>query len=282
MKIIKKKILKKGSGYYRRASALRLLQVGTTVLFLFSCTTPKKITYFRDVPDSTKVKIIEQASYYTPLIQTDDILQVTIQTIDQSSTASFNPQNTANWQVASSGAGKGESAGVSGYLVDREGYVVLPLVGNVLVKGKTTDAVREDIRKKASEYFKEPVVNVRFANFKITVLGEVNRPSTYIMPNEKVTLLDALGAAGDLTIYGKRENVMLIREKDNKKELVRLNLNSSDLFKSPYYYLQQGDVVYVEPNKSKVASSDMVRVKNVTIIASILSLALILATRVRF
>ncbi|SFD80418.1 polysaccharide export outer membrane protein [Chitinophaga sp. CF118] len=280
MKIIKKKIIKKGSTYYRRTSALKLLQVGATVMVLFSCTTLKKVTYFRDVPDSTKVKIIEQANYYTPLIQTDDILQVTIQTIDQTSTASFNPQNAASWQIASSVSG--ESGGINGYLVDREGYVALPLVGNVLVKGKTTDLVREDIRKKVSEYFKDPVVNVRFANFKITVLGEVTRPSTYIMPNEKVTLLDALGAAGDLTIYGKRENVMLIREKDNKKELVRLNLNSSDLFKSPYYYLQQGDVVYVEPNKSKVASSDMVRVKNVTIIASILSLALILATRVRF
>ena len=273
------KIIKKGSGYYRRISTFGLLQIGIITMFLFSCATPKNITYFRDVPDSTKFKVIEQSAFNTPLIQSDDLLQVTIQTIDPASTASFNQQNTASWPVVSGASATG-TGGVSGYLVDREGNVMLPLVGKVQAKGKTTDQVREDIRTKASVYYKEPVVNVRFANFKITVLGEVNRPSSYIMPNEKVTLLDALGVAGDLTIYGKRENVMVIREKDNKKELVRLNLNNSDLFKSPYYYLQQGDVVYVEPNKAKIASTDVAKVRNITVMASILSLIVVLATRI--
>lgn len=275
------KIIKKGSGYCRRISTFGLLQIGIITMFLFSCATPKNITYFRDVPDSTKFKVIEQSAFNTPLIQSDDLLQVTIQTIDPASTASFNQQNTASWPVVSGTSATGNgNGGVSGYLVDREGNVMLPLVGKVQVKGKTTDQVREDIRTKASVYYKEPVVNVRFANFKITVLGEVNRPSSYIMPNEKVTILDALGVAGDLTIYGKRENVMVIREKDNKKELVRLNLNSSDLFKSPYYYLQQGDVVYIEPNKAKIASTDIAKVRNITVMASILSLIVVLATRI--
>lgn len=275
-------IIKKESGYYSRMSKFKLLQAIIMALFLLSCAAPKNITYFRDIPDTTKFKIIDQTVYYTPLIQSDDILQVTIQTIDPASTASFNQQNTASWPIVSGGASTPTGTGVSGYLVDREGYVVLPLVGKIAVKGKTTDMVRDDIRTKASEYFKDPVVNVRFANFKITVLGEVARPSTYIMPNEKVTLLDALGVAGDLTIYGKRENVMLIREKNNKKELIRLNLNNSDLFKSPYYYLQQGDVVYVEPNKSKIASTDVGKIRRITVIVSILSLVVVLATRIRF
>jgi polysaccharide export outer membrane protein len=151
-----------------------------------------------------------------------------------------------------------------------------------MVQGKTTDSVREEIKNKAAAYYKDPVVNVRFANFRVTVLGEVNKPSTYDMPNEKVTLLDALGAAGDLTIYGKRENVLLIRNKDGKKEFVRFNLNQSNLFTSPYFYLHQGDVVYVEPNKAKVASTDLTQVKRISIMASVLSLLIVAVSRVNF
>jgi polysaccharide export outer membrane protein len=102
------------------------------------------------------------------------------------------------------------------------------------------------------------------------------------MPNEKVTLLDAIGVAGDLTIYGKRENVLLIRDNNGKKEFTRFNLNSSNIFSSPYFYLHQGDVVYVEPAKAKVASTDMVRVRNLSILATALSLVIIIATRVKF
>jgi len=151
-----------------------------------------------------------------------------------------------------------------------------------MVQGKTTDSVREEIKTKAATYYKDPVVNVRFANFKITVLGEVNKPSTYVMPNEKVTLLDALGAAGDLTIYGKRENVLLIRDNNGKKEFVRLNLNQSNIFSSPYFYLHQGDVVYVEPNKSKVSSTDFAQVKRISILASVLSLLIVAVSRINF
>ncbi|WP_246197799.1 polysaccharide biosynthesis/export family protein [Chitinophaga agrisoli] len=226
---------------------------------------------------------MEKAAFYAPVIQPDDILQVSIQTLDPAATALLNQQNTANWQVTGTPAtGSSGSGGVSGYLVDKEGYVLLPLIGKVLVKGKTTDKVRDEIRDKAAEYYKDPVVNVRFANFKITVLGEVARPSTYVMPNEKVTLLDALGMAGDLTIYGKRENVLLIREKEGKKEFVRFNLNNSQLFTSPYYYLQQGDVVYVEPNKARIVATDAARLRTITIITSVTTLLAILISRIKF
>lgn len=250
-----------------------------------SCSTPKNITYFQDVPDTAKQRIINQAAYYTPIIQPDDILQVNIQTLDANTTAQLNQQNAVSWPVNNSsqtGSSSAIPANISGYLVDKDGYVILPLLGKVSVKGKTTDQVRDDIRNKAAEFYKDPVVNVRFANFKVTVLGEVARPSSYIMPNEKITLLDAIGMAGDLTIYGKRENVLLIRDNNGKKEFVRFDLNSSNIFASPYFFLHQGDVVYVEPNKSKVVATDVGQVRRIAIFTSALTLLIVIISRVNF
>ncbi|ACU62200.1 polysaccharide biosynthesis/export family protein [Chitinophaga pinensis] len=266
---------------------LLLSFVSAIPLFTFmSCSTPKNVTYFRDIPDTVLRRSIDQAPYYTPEIQVDDILQVTIQTLDPASTAMLNQTNTASWPVTGTSgtqpASNTAASNVSGFLVDKDGYVVLPLIGKVLVKGKTTDKVRDDIRAKAAEYYKDPVVNVRFANFKITVLGEVTRPSTYIVPNEKVTLLDAIGMAGDLTIYGKRENVMLIRDAGPKKEFIRFNLNDSKTFTSPYFYLRQGDVVYVEPDKNKVSGTDTNSVKRIAVITSVLTLLVVVISRINF
>ncbi|GAA3931599.1 polysaccharide biosynthesis/export family protein [Chitinophaga oryziterrae] len=256
-------------------------------MYASSCSTPRNITYFKDVPDSVKQKLVDQSVYNTPVIQPDDILTVTILTLDPTATAVLNQQSAisgpSNNNTNNSSSINTPGGNASVYLVDRDGYVILPLLGKVSVKGRTTDQVRDDIRTKATEYYKDPVVNVRFANFKITVLGDVNKPSSYIMPNEKVTLLDALGMAGDLTIYGKRENVMLIRDNINgKKEIVRFNLNDSKIFSSPYFYLHQGDVIYVEPNKAKVSGSDMEQVRRISIFASILSVVIIIVTRINF
>ncbi|WP_245901504.1 polysaccharide biosynthesis/export family protein [Chitinophaga ginsengisoli] len=261
---------------------------GVMSLYFSSCSTPKNIGYFKDIPDSIRKTSIDQATFYTPTIQPDDILQVNIQTLDPSATTLLNQQNTTTWPVNGNPLGAGNTptsspaSSMSGYLVDKDGYVMLPLIGKIFVKGKTTDAVRDEVRTKAAEYYKDPVVNVRFVNFKITVLGEVAKPASYIMPNEKVSLLDALGMAGDLTIYGKRENILLIRDAGNKKEFVRFNINDSKTFTSPYFYLRQGDVVYVEPNKAKIASTDVAKTRNFTIAVSLLSLLVVLATKIKF
>jgi polysaccharide export outer membrane protein len=277
------KIINQGLSRFRRFRSLLVLMGSMLALFMGGCSSQKNIAYFKDVPDTVKRQMVEMATYATPVIQPDDILQVTIQTLDPASTALMNQQNSPNWSVGgTSGAAGAAGASSPGYLVDKLGFVTLPLVGKISVKGKTTGDVQEAIRAKAAEFYKDPVVNVRFINFKVTVLGEVTKPATYVMPNEKVTLLDAIGMAGDLTIYGKRENVLLIREIEGKKEFVRFNLNSSNLFTSPYYYLQQGDVVYVEPNKSKVVSTDAARLRNITIISSVLTLLVVIFSRVNF
>jgi polysaccharide export outer membrane protein len=251
-------------------------------LCLTSCSTPKNITYFKDIPDTIKQKIIDMAVYSTPVIKPDDILQVTIQTLDPIVTTLLNqPSSATSATISTAGAVNGLGNG-SGYLVDKNGNVILPLIGKITVSGKTTDQVRDIIQGKAAEYYKDPVVNVRLANFKVTTLGEVAKPSTYVMPNEKVTLLDAIGVAGDLTIYGKRGNVMLIRDNNGKKEFIRFNLNDTKIFSSPYFYLQQGDVVYVEPNKYKVQSTDVTSVRGIAILTSVLSLLIIIVSRTNF
>ncbi len=240
------------------------------ILLSSSCSSVKNITYFENVPDSVKYKnafAVNQAAYSDPYIQPNDILQISVQTLDPQVNNLMGAAQTTSFSTQAVATGGGSGV-VSGYLVDKNGFIELPLVGKLKVGGLTTSDARVAISKKASVYYKDPVVNVRFANFTITVLGEVNRPSQYVVPNEKVSVLDALGMAGDLTIYGKRENVLLIRDKNGIKEMVRFDLNNTALFSSPYFYLQQGDYLYVEPNKSKTATTDVAKTRTYSLLIS--------------
>lgn len=254
------------------------------VMTVFSaCNNYKNISYLKDIKDTiNNVPIATLKTVYSdPKIQPNDILQVTVQTLDPQTN---NILAGANSSVASaqSTASTTSQPSIPGYMVDKNGNILLPLIGMVKVSGLTTAEARDQISEKVARFYKEPVVNVRLANFSITVLGEVNHPSTYIVPNEKVSILDALGMAGDLTIYGKRENVLLIRDENGDKKFVRFNINSSDIFSSQYFYLRQGDLVYVEPAKSKAASTDMARTRNYTLIASAFTVLIVLLTRVNF
>ena len=246
------------------------------LLLLISSCSVKKIVYFNDLPADT-TRILKQAAAFTePVIQSDDILNITIQTLDPLTAAVAN-QSMAVQAVGASSATNVGSQVISGFLVDKDGYVHMALIGKVAVKGLTTYQARERITELATQYYKDPTVQVRFANFKVTVLGEVTRPATYTVPNEKVTIFDALGLAGDLTIYGKRENVLLVRDQGKEKELVRLNLNDSDVFQSPYFYLRQNDVIYVEPGKAKAAANNAARTQTFAILGSIISLLIVTA-----
>jgi polysaccharide export outer membrane protein len=277
--------------YNRRFFAQSVILFAVYVLTLFSCATTKNVAYFKDLPDTLQTRLITDAPYKDPLIIPDDILSVTIVTIDPTTAAPVNqnigtPVSSSSILPGGSGGSSGGGGGgspqlVPGILVDKNGDISLPIIGKVRVAGLTTYQAKELIRTKAEQYFKEPDVQLRFTNFKITVLGEVLHPSTFVVPSEKVSVLDALGMAGDLTIYGRRENVLLIREINGQKQLVRLNLNSSDLFKSDYFYLKQNDVIYVEPNKSKAVQADASQTRVITILASIISALLIVLIRVK-
>ncbi|WP_121809099.1 polysaccharide biosynthesis/export family protein [Mucilaginibacter kameinonensis] len=249
---------------------------------LFSCNATKKVKYFQDIPDSGQVKHIESAVYAAPQIKIDDILTIVIQTIDPTATASL---NLGNINSTSAGIPLGSTinpaqAVTAGYLVDKEGNVDIATLGKIKVAGLTTFEAKNAILQIADKYFKNSSVSVRFANFKISVTGEVNRPSTYIIPNEKVSILDALSLAGDMTIFGKRDNVLLIREnEDGSRITVRMNLKKSNIMSSPYFYLRQNDVVYVEPSSSKAAATDASQARYYTLVGSLLSVLIVLFTR---
>ena len=269
----------------RQALAFAPLILMFGFMLAAGCAGTKNTTYFKDIPDSLRNKDITIAlsDFAAPKIQSNDLLYISIQTLDPKANSITGNTSGASFSTQVSSSISPSTTNAPGYLVDGNGNIELPLVGTVHLLGLTTTEAKEVIRKKAAIYYKDPVVNVRFANFNITVLGEVNRPAQYTIPSERVSILDAIGMAGDLTIYGRRENVLLIREENGVKKPVRFNLNSSDIMSSPYFYLKQNDVIYVEPNKSRVASSDAVRDRNtgyiISIATSLISISIILLTR---
>lgn len=257
---------------------MRLLFSSLMVSFIIcSCANPRQFTYFKDVPDTIGNFYIADTGYTSITIKPDDLLQINISSPNPEATSFFLTPSinapTAGGAVASS------MPTMNTFLVDKDGGIDIPLIGRVIVKDLTTFSVKNAIKNKLATYLKDPIVTVRLQNFKITVLGEVNRPANYVVPNERVSVLDAIGMAGDLTIYGRRENILLIREQEGKKTLTRLDINNSKFFQSPYYYLQQNDILYVEPNKQRAASSDMTTLRNVSIITSLAGLATIIVTQ---
>jgi polysaccharide export outer membrane protein len=144
-----------------------------------------------------------------------------------------------------------------GYLVDKGGAINFPVIGKVTLAGLTKEEATEKMINEIKTHVKNPIVNIRFLNFKVTVIGEVNTPSTFEINSEKINVLEALGLAGDMTQFGNRDNVLIIREKDGVRTTARINLNNKEVLNSPYFYLQQNDIIYVEPaNKTKVAQTN--------------------------
>ncbi|MDB5120423.1 MAG: Soluble ligand binding domain [Sphingobacteriales bacterium] len=223
--------------------------------FISSCANLREVKYLQDI--NSLESEVSVAEFKDPIINSDDILVVTVNTIDPQAGQVINNGNSATPGNAITIATSGNQQQITGYLVDREGNIELPVLGKIKISGLTTLQAREAIRQAAVKFYNSPAVNVRFANFKVTVLGEVTRPASYVVPSEKVSVLDALGYAGDLTIYGKRQNVLLLRKNETGKTLaVKLDLTKKELLKSPYFYLRQNDVIYVEPSKAKVQNSD--------------------------
>lgn len=247
-------------------------------VFLFSNCSVKKTIYFNDLPIDTLQIIKAAASFQEPIIQRDDILNISIHTLDPATALVANQSMAAQAIGASSASNVGNQT-ISGFLVDKDGYIHMALLGKIKVAGLTTYQARELITARANQYYKDATVQVRFANFKITVLGEVARPATYTVPNEKISVLDALGLAGDMTIFGKRDNVLLIREQNGENQLIRLNLNTSDVLASNYFYLRQNDVLYVEPGKAKAAANNSSRTQTFAMIGTFLSLLIVAFSR---
>ncbi|ADY51383.1 polysaccharide export protein [Pseudopedobacter saltans DSM 12145] len=214
------------------------------ILFTTACSSRRNLVYFSDLGKKT-VDTGMAVNNIEPKIQPNDVLSISINTLSSESNNLF----TLN----SGYTNKMGFAEREGYRVSKEGFVRLPVVGEIDVKGQTIDQAQQTIARRLNSYVKDPLVNIQFLNFRVTVIGEVNHPSTFTVNNEKINLLEALGMAGDMTVYGKRENVLLIRETDGKRLMTRVNLNEKDVLNSPYFYLKQNDIVYVEPDKEKAS-----------------------------
>lgn len=243
-----------------RSHTLYFCLVSVLAILCSSCSSYKNIPYFQNVNRGSSLN--ESIDNFSPLtIQREDILGIAV--------SSLNPEA---W---------GDSSNkTAGYRVDQNGEIQLPLIGNLKVAGLTTEMIGKEIQRKLTTYLKQPSVNVRILNFKISVIGDVARPNVYQIPNERVTVPEALGLAGDLNITGIRNNVLLIREADGKRQYYNLDLTSADLFKSPYYYLKNNDVLYVQPDKTKSNSGDR-NYRTASLILSAASVITIILTSIK-
>ena len=261
----------------------RLLFFVTISLSLIatSCISQKEITYFQtDTISNDTVKSAALPQYILRL-KAGNIISVGVSSISPEASVVFNPY--IMMQPASIQSTQTNNiAPAIGYMVDDEGDISIPMVGKLAVAGLNTKETAELIALKLEKYLINPTVNVRMLNYSVSVLGEVNRPSVYTIPNERITLPELVSLAGDLTIFAQRNNVLIIREIEGKRQFARVDLTKRDLFNSPYYYLQPNDVVYVEPAKGKKTSTDRIIQIAPTVISSVSLLVVLLSIVFKF
>lgn len=236
-------------------------------VFFTACTSTKKIIYLQDVVP-LKQQEIEQK--YEVIIHGDDLLAIMVNSRDPELALPFN-MPMVSYQLGSNTGGQQR---VLGYLVDTNGNIDFPILGEIHVEGLTRMQLTELIKNKLIEgdLIKDPIVTVQFLNFKISVMGEVGRPGSFTISGDRITLLEALSMAGDLSIYGRRDRVGVIRENNGKRTILFHDLRSADIFNSPCYYLQQNDIVYVEPNKAKSGQSSINQNNSIGVWVSVISL----------
>lgn len=227
-----------------------------TSIFLLACHTGKRLNtlvYFNEQGDTALAKSIQN---FEPLMQPGDRISIVVNALDPASAALYNlgsavsPSNTAS-------SATGSSQGSSGYVVEADGTIHLPQLGKIQVAGMQRKQLIDTLTQRLEKFVNDPIVTVQFLNFKITVLGEVTRPGTINIPDGKVTLIEAIGLSGDLLITARRDNIMVIREKNGQREFGHINMLSKNIFSSPYFVLKQNDVVYVELTKDKVTATDL-------------------------
>jgi polysaccharide export outer membrane protein len=234
------------------------------ITILCECTTRKNLTYFQGNLNNT-----ETNKSYNPVFKSDDLLSITVISLDEISAKPFNlPNNNINQQVGGYIQG---SPSPPGYLIDSNGDIDFPVIGKLKLGGLTRESAIDLLKTQLKPYLNNPTILIKILNYKVTVLGEVRNPGTFTIPNERITLPEAIGIAGDLQITGIRNNVLVIRDIDGKKTETRVDLTKKDLFNSPVYYLQQNDVIYIEANRAK-RNSSVVNTSNVSLVISVISL----------
>ena len=226
------------------------------LLTMFSCKPKENMVYMEKEKNIAESKI-NQAVFYGAHIQSGDVLDIKVTAFDENAVRPFNLYSMNN--STSPGQMNGQTAQLApqGYLVDNEGFIYFPVLGKLYIKGMTLAQLRADLEKRLLTYLAEPLVSIKQLNFNITVLGEVKKPGQYTNPSDKITVLQALGLAGDMTDYGNRTNVKLIREEEGISKTYVIDFTDKNITSSPYYYMQQNDVLYVEPDMIKKKSANI-------------------------
>jgi len=265
------------------------LILGATTIFS-SCKAYKETVYFQNSGQPIEFKDSAQLSTPEPVLKTGDLLIITVNTITPEASAPFNlplvPGSTI-MKPYNQGATAATSMGaLQNFLIDKNGEISFPVIGNIRAAGMTKTALKEYIKKEIYPVLikEEPIITIRYAEFKVSMLGEFNRPGVLSVNNERISITEAIAQAGDLTIYGQRNNVLLIREDANgNRETVRIDLRDSQLINSPYYFLQQNDVIYVQPNNAKSRNKFFGTAESISIsvIGTLISLSSLIITITR-
>jgi polysaccharide export outer membrane protein len=243
-------------------SIFKSYQLAVICLFLVigmsSCLTYKQIVNFQDGEDLDLGKVDSIVNMNPLRVQTDDILLVNVSSYELEVANRFNLIDIRTVAQFSGASGSGSNVSEPlGYRVDSKGYIDMPVIGQVHVSGKTIEEIRDLVYQKVGEtgYLKNHSVLVRFQSFRVTILGEVNKPGVYTVPNTKLTVLEAVGLANDLTVFSNRDNMLVIREENGNRSYGRVDLKTKSVFESDYYYLRPNDIVYVEPHKSRILAT---------------------------
>jgi len=243
-----------------------------SVFLLFSCASKKDVVYYQGIDG---LDMTNKSASYEIVIQPDDLLMIIVSAEDPEIVAPFNLKSITIQSPGKLDSPAGQQT-MQLYLVDANGFIDFPVLGKLKISGLSRSEVLQLLHDKIATYVKNPIINLRIMNFKVSVQGEVNAPGTYTVASERITLIEALAMAKDLTIYGKRNNVLIIREINGVKSYNRVDITNANFINSPFYYLAQNDVIYVEPNKNRINGAAIGA--NTGVIISISSLLITLIT----
>lgn len=250
----------------------QFLLILVSFLSLQSCLFYKDIVNVQDGFDLDETRVDTIVNYAKWTIQPEDIILVNVYSSNKEAANDFNIMEMRGGMGMNMGGG-GLSEPMMGYRVDLEGNIDIPIVGKVHAQGKTVDELKKDVLAKVEStgYLKDVNIQVNYMTFRLTILGEVNRPGSFILMTQKINVLEAIGFAGDLNILANRDNILIIREKEGVRTYGRINLKSKELFESPYFYLQPNDVVYVQPHRAKVMSAPDPASRYTSVIVGVIS-----------
>lgn len=258
---------------------LRYYLIVLICCLLGACSTPKDVVYLQGIDSLSPEQLNEMSQSYALKICKDDLLSINVTAWDPSVVTPFNPPVYAY-------SGQGEQPLFSSqtqytYLVDKDGYINFPVLGKIHVEGLTKQQLGEMLEEQVSKYVKDPLVNVQLLNFKVTVLGDINRPGSYNIKNDRISIFEVIGLAGDLSLTANRKNVLVVRDNDGVKEHIRVDLTSPEVFASSCYYLRQNDLVYVEPIESKLKNrNNSTKQFNISVISSVISSISVIASMI--